>query len=216
MPPGRDDNDDATKRKERERINNQLILESVGKANRGGLNLQGKVRSRTAEIPSKSVDVVVSTGAIARTGSLSASVELVNEAYRVLRPGGLFVFCDADGRGDVLEAVTKVFPATITSNQSAGDKARDAASKKKTKSNDDDGKKKKRKSSKAEAMAGSSDVEDDDDDIDSSAQQATADSGNAVATIEPAPAKAVSRPGISYERLANLVDPYVTGIAVRP
>jgi len=219
MSSGSDD-DSASKRKEKERINNQLILESIGKANRGGLNLQGKVRSRTAEIPSKSVDVVVSTGAVARAGGLSAAVELVNEAYRVLRPGGLFVFCDADGRGDVIEAVTKVFPATITSSQSAGDKAK---KRKAAAGNDDDGgKKKKRKSSKAEAMAGSGSTggndtnsSNDDDNVDS-AEQAAGDSGSAEEAGESVPAAAVTRPGISYERLANLFDPYVTGIAVRP
>jgi SAM-dependent methyltransferase len=220
MSSGSDD-DSASKRKEKERINNQLILESIGKANRGGLNLQGKVRSRTAEIPSKSVDVVVSTGAVARAGGLSAAVELVNEAYRVLRPGGLFVFCDADGRGDVIEAVTKVFPATITSSQSAGDKAK---KRKAAAGNDDDGgKKKKRKSSKAEAMAGSGSTggndanasNDDDDNVDS-AEQGAGDSGSAEEAGESVPAAAVTRPGISYERLANLFDPYVTGIAVRP
>jgi len=220
MSSGSDD-DSASKRKEKEGINNQLILESIGKANRGGLNLQGKVRSRTAEIPSKSVDVVVSTGAVARAGGLSAAVELVNEAYRVLRPGGLFVFCDADGRGDVIEAVTKVFPATITSSQSAGDKAK---KRKAAAGNDDDGgKKKKRKSSKAEAMAGSGSTggndanasNDDDDNVDS-AEQGAGDSGSAEEAGESVPAAAVTRPGISYERLANLFDPYVTGIAVRP
>lgn len=37
-------NDDKKKRQEKERLNEQLILESIGKANRDGLGLSGKVR----------------------------------------------------------------------------------------------------------------------------------------------------------------------------
>lgn len=35
------------------RINEQLILECVGKANRNGLGLRGKVRTKTQEISAK-------------------------------------------------------------------------------------------------------------------------------------------------------------------
>jgi SAM-dependent methyltransferase len=104
---------DPKKEKEKVAINNQLILESIGKANRGGLGLTGKVRSRTQDIPSKSADCVLSVGAIRRADSgsvigVSSSTELVNEAFRILRPGGLFVFVEPDGGGKALDAIQNV------------------------------------------------------------------------------------------------------------
>ena len=46
----------------------------------GGLEISGKVRSKTQDIPSKSVDCVLSVGALGRSGA--ASTELVTEVYR--------------------------------------------------------------------------------------------------------------------------------------
>ena len=46
----------------------------------GGLEISGKVRSKTQDIPSKSVDCVLSVGALGRSGV--ASTELVTEVYR--------------------------------------------------------------------------------------------------------------------------------------
>lgn len=100
---------DAKKEKEKSAINNQLILESIGKANRGGLGLSGKVRSRTQDVPSKTADCVLSVGAISRAGD--SRVELVNEAFRILKPGGLLVFVEPDGGGRTLSAIQSVSTA---------------------------------------------------------------------------------------------------------
>ena len=67
----------------------------------------------------QSVDCVVSIGAISRATS---KVELVTEAYRMLRPGGLFVFVEPDGAGDTVQNILNVFPEKITSDSSAGAK----------------------------------------------------------------------------------------------
>jgi SAM-dependent methyltransferase len=194
--------------KERESINNQLILECIGKANRDGVNLQGKVRSRTQDIPSKTMDVVMSTGAIARSGS--GAVELVNEVYRMLRPGGLFVFCDSDGSSNVIEAIEKVFPATITSGQSAGEKSRKAKAMSKKMEESDQKRTKKRKATSAANMEATEAIE--------MGEEATNED---IVVDEEAPnveqsGAVQTRPGISYERISNLFDPYVTGICVRP
>ena len=203
------------KLRERESINNQLILECIGKANRDGVNLQGKVRSRTQDIPSKTMDVVLSTGAISRSGS--GAVELVNEVYRMLRPGGLFVFCDSEG-SSVMEAISKVFPATITSGQSAGDKSRKAASKKASAVEESaantTGQKKNKKKNKSTSSAGMDTGVAVAVDITTAAaeEEVTVDVDEAVQQ----PEAMQTRPGISYERISNLFDPYVTGICVRP
>jgi len=90
----------------------------------GGTNIQGKVRKKTQQIPSKSVDCVLSIGAVGRaTASQDAKVEVINEAYRMLRPGGLFVFVEPDNGNNFLDLMYKVFPKTIK-GVSAGDKAR--------------------------------------------------------------------------------------------
>ena len=191
------------KLKEKESINNQLILECIGKANRDGVNLQGKVRSRTQDVPSKTMDVVMSTGAIARSGS--AAVELVNEVYRMLRPGGLFVFCDSEG-SNVIEAIEKVFPATITSGQSAGDKSRKA---KKALAMEESGQKKNKKrkvSGNVIDVAVAIDKVEEANEDDAVDEEIVVEQSGNVQT----------RPGISYERISNLFDPYVTGICVRP
>ena len=105
------DETDEKKRIEKGKINEQLILESVGKANREGLQLQGKIRSKTQQIDPKSVDCVISAGAMSR--SAKPVEDVVNEAFRMLRPGGLFVFIEPDGgqnggRSQVISNVLKV------------------------------------------------------------------------------------------------------------
>ena len=59
-------------------------------------------------------------GAISRGQS---AVETITEAYRILRPGGLFVFIEPDGSGDMVDRILKVFPEKIISDVSAGAKA---------------------------------------------------------------------------------------------
>ena len=90
---------DPKKIKEKAGLNEQLILESVGKANGMGpegkyMGLKGKVRSGTNEIPSKSADVVLSSGAITRATSDRGLI--INEAARMLKAGGLFVFIEKE------------------------------------------------------------------------------------------------------------------------
>lgn len=120
MSPG----DNPDKAKEKSRINEQLILECIGKANREGLNLSGKVRTRSQEILSKSVDCVVTTGALSRA---RAPVELIQEAYRMLRPGGLLVFVEPDWGGQVVPNIAKIFPEQITGGLLAGQKPKAGA-----------------------------------------------------------------------------------------
>lgn len=118
MSPGLDVTEKADKVRQKNAINEQLIMESIGKANRGNLNLSGKVRVKTQDIPSKSVDCVLSVGAMDRTKG--KNIELVNEVYRMLRPGGLFVFCEPDGKQTVISDIMSIFPETIKGTASAG------------------------------------------------------------------------------------------------
>ena len=67
---------DEKKRIEKGKMNEQLILESVGKANREGLGLRGKIRSRTQEIQPRSADCVISAGAMGRSAFPVESVGL--------------------------------------------------------------------------------------------------------------------------------------------
>ncbi len=228
---------DPSKTAEREAINNQLILESIGKANRGGLRLQGKIRARTQDIPSKTIDVVLSTGAIARSNS--GAVELVNEAFRMLRPGGLFVFCEPDGGQSIISSVTKVFPETIsTSTPSAGEKGRKAAEATKRSASEEMNSTKSKAKGKKGSRSGNNNVsqfaaaevtpiEDstveggsgaavDGDEGGENKAQPQAEATEKVQQTETETQTPSSRPGISYERISNFVDPYVTGIAVRP
>lgn len=154
------------------------------------------------------MDVVMSTGAIARSGS--GAVELVNEVYRMLRPDGLFVFCDSEG-SNVIEAIEKVFPATITSGQSAGDKSRKAKISAKRMEESGQKKNKKRKVSGNDIDVA---VAIDTVDIVEEANEDDTAVDEEKAIEEPGNVQ--TRPGISYERISNLFDPYVTGICVRP
>jgi hypothetical protein len=111
---------DPKKIKEKAGLNEQLILESVGKANGMGpegkyMGLKGKVRSGTNEIPSKSADVVLSSGAITRATSDRGLI--INEAARMLKAGGLFVFIEKEDSG-VMPLVEKFFPQNVVAGRS--------------------------------------------------------------------------------------------------
>jgi hypothetical protein len=111
---------DPKKIKEKSSLNEQLILESVGKANGMGpdgrfMGLKGKVRSGTNEIPNKSADVVLSSGALTRATSDRGLI--VNEASRMLKAGGLFVFIEKEDSG-VIPLVEKFFPQNVMAGRS--------------------------------------------------------------------------------------------------
>ena len=206
------DESDENRREEKKKINEQLILESVGKANREGLSLRGKIRSQTQQISPKSVDCVISTGAMSR--SVRPVEDVINEAFRMLRPGGLFVFIEPDAGDQVVSNVLKVFPEKITSDTSAGAKAMRA--KKKLEKNEK-GRNISKRGGKRQSIT---------DEIDEmlSSSKSTIDEGNETQPDSSNEEQLVAeksdevkeRPGISYQRDQNLLDPFVTGIAVRP
>lgn len=137
LPPGCDytavmpiEEVDTEKKKQKSQLNEQLILESVGKANGMGpggrpMGLRGKVRMSTSEIPNRSADVVLSTGAVGRCATENRGMT-VNEAVRVLRPGGLFVFIERQDCG--IEAlVENFFPQDVSAGKVIGGSANTAA-----------------------------------------------------------------------------------------
>ena len=206
---------DEERRTEKKKINEQLILESIGKANREGLQLRGKIRSQTQQIDSKSVDCVISTGAMSR--SVRPTEDVVIEAFRMLRPGGLFVFVEPDASNQVISNVLKVFPEKITSATSAGAKA--AKAKRKLESKDKVkkmGKKTKKRQSitdEIDAILNSSKSMEDVERIES---EYDSNNKELIDTELVTSNEVIERPGISYQRDQNLLDPFVTGIAVRP
>lgn len=83
---------DPAKAKERARVNEQLLLECVGRANaQGGSGIRGRMRQRSQDVSPKSADCVLSVFAMARAsaGSSGSEFEVLSEAFRLLRPGGL-------------------------------------------------------------------------------------------------------------------------------
>lgn len=99
---------DEKKIKEKMRINEQLILECIGKANAAindkGKNIKGKIRTKTQDIPGRSVDCVISTGSLAKADNAQ---EILQEVHRMLKPAGLFVFVEPD-RNNVIDKMNKV------------------------------------------------------------------------------------------------------------
>ena len=69
------------------------------------MGLSGRIRFKTQEIPSKSVDCILSTGALSRA---KAPVEVIQEGYRMLRPGGIFIFVEPEGKNQTISQFTKV------------------------------------------------------------------------------------------------------------
>lgn len=240
MSPG----DDPEKQKDKNQLNERLILECIGNANRGGMELSGKVRMRTQEVASRTVDCVISTGALARSPN---SVETVLEVYRMLRPGGLFVFIEPDGGDSVVSTIGKEFPARIVGTASAGEKQRKVqAAREAEEAEGPKGKKKAKKSKKAkkgmesavkvdvlhsrnEATGDGAAALETQQVVDSIADTSSAtessglaeqdtEKGAPVAEEEAGSAKRAQegRPGITYERIRMGFDMYTVGIAVRP
>jgi len=195
---------DPKKIKDKSSINEQLILESIGKANVGGLKLSGKLRQKTQDISSKTCDVVISVGALSRS---SNSYETLMEVNRILRPGGLFVFVEpaSSSNGETIKTIESIFPKEIISTDSAGAKLEKAKAKdiKKDKSKK---KSKKSKNNDVETFAIDDDDANDDDDINSN------DNNKDDEVIS----KPIVRPGLTYEVLQNIIDPYITGIGIKP
>eukprot|EP00607_Mallomonas_marina_P007279 CAMPEP_0182419156 /NCGR_PEP_ID=MMETSP1167-20130531/3554_1 /TAXON_ID=2988 /ORGANISM="Mallomonas Sp, Strain CCMP3275" /LENGTH=243 /DNA_ID=CAMNT_0024593811 /DNA_START=387 /DNA_END=1118 /DNA_ORIENTATION=+ len=209
MSPG----DDPSKEKEKMRVNEQLILECIGKANVEGLGLSGRVRTRSQEIPAKSVDCVITTGSLVRS---AAPVELVQEGYRLLRPGGLLVFVEPDSREDIVEIVAKVFPERIQGGVLAGEKNK--AAEREEKSMKKEKRRRKKKKDSVQQMSyqsvSSTTSTAESDLVDVERKQIEDSAGGE--TVESESSETKERPGIIFERERNWLDPYVAGIAVRP
>ena len=130
---------------------------------------------------------------------------------------GLFVFVEPDASDRVISNVLKVFPEKIISDTSAGVKATKV--KKKTDTND-----KSKKKDKANRKKKS--ITDEIDEIINSPKSKghedmnepvkDRDNNDLIGTEIEKSRELKERPGISYQRDQNLLDPFVTGIAVRP
>jgi SAM-dependent methyltransferase len=186
---------DANKLKEKNKMTEQLILESIGKANgMGGINygLRGKLRQKSIDIPNRSVDCVISTGAITRA---TDKIGMLQEIARILKPGGLLLFVEND-KDQIIQTMQRIFPEEIIQKQVT--EIDEIAPRKKSK----------RKNST------------DNSDIEASSMTIASDSAESTAVVDGADNKKkitkVSKPGMRFERLDNLFDPYVTGIAVCP
>jgi hypothetical protein len=152
-----------------------------------------------SEIPGRSVNVVVSIGALNRAGTRDRQLELLNDAYRVLKPGGLFVFMEPDGDGQKIPAITTVFPKDIIKKAEAGEEEAGGEQQKKR------GKRKKAsKAPQEDPYAYETPPPMDGTSLTESLEEKEEDRA------------AVVLPGVTFERLQNFADPYITGIAVRP
>jgi SAM-dependent methyltransferase len=228
------------KEEEKLRLDNQLVLESIGKANRGGLGLSGKVRRKTQDLGPKCMDCVISTGSLNSLTRIQR-LEKFNEIYRILRPGGLFVFVEPDGDGNFYEQLTEIFPEQISlDTASAGEKLYRAQQKRELKEKGNAGKPSKKKGKKArvaqeEAEMPAATTEESRKDMDSSTSMNIVEGvGGHLEEFESQEVRGEelppgglgsenkdtraveSRPGITYQRMQNIAFPYITGIAVRP
>lgn len=223
LPPGCDytaimpvGESDMKKKKDKAALNEQLILESVGKANGmgpGGRNmgLRGKVRMTTSEIPNKSADVVLSSGAIGRTSPEKRGIT-VNEAVRILRPGGLFVFIEKED-SETEALVDKFFPQDVTAGKVVGGGEREG----------DVGKKKnqkklgRRKRNRLEREAGQpgGDIPRDEEKEEEGKILEASDSSTQVEHDATAPREPKRAQAIFKQRINLLVTSYVVGIATK-
>ena len=71
---------DIKKYNEKLNINEQLILECIGKVNRNDLNIIGRVRTSTNQVLPQSVDCIISINSLKRSGAFP--LNLIQEAYR--------------------------------------------------------------------------------------------------------------------------------------
>lgn len=230
LPPGCDytaimavEEMDMKKKKDKAALNEQLILESVGKANGMGpggraMGLRGKVRTTTSEIPNKSADVVLSSGAIGRVSADKRGLT-VNEALRILRPGGLFVFIEKEDTG-VEALVDKFFPQDVIAGKVAGGNKRgDGSGKKKKKLG-----RRKRIQQQAEVVrGGEKEVEDEGMDergeveieIEGEAGAEAVEEGAVEVEVVSSSSEPKKAQAIFKQRINLLVTSYVVGIATK-
>jgi SAM-dependent methyltransferase len=194
--------------KEKAAINEQLILESVGKANgvlassTTGGGIRGKLRTKTQDVKPKSQDVVLSVGAIGRRSGSSEQALAVNEAFRMLKPGGLFVFLEPGGE-EVLELISKFFPLEIEEPVSGPDAGAAEGA----------GQRRKGKAAVTTAAAAAAAA------AASEAQSLEANSPAAAAAAAESPGVprlTRKRPGIVAAPISVPLRKFVSGIAVRP
>lgn len=191
---------DANKLKEKSKMNEQLILESIGKANgMGGSNygLRGKLRQKSIDIPNRSVDCVISTGAITRA---TDKIGLLQEIARILKPGGLLLFVEND-KDQIIATMQKIFPEEIIQKQLVDNEV--IAPKKKSK---------RRNTESNSDNSSSSNSSDDMSPVTAALETSVSIDG----TDNKKKVTKISKPGMRFERLDNIFDPYVTGIAVCP
>lgn len=190
-------------------------------------------------MPSRSADCVLSVSGLSRAGD--AAPETLQEVFRILRPGGLFVFVEPEKVGAQGQAVTdlikRVFPEEIKVQQSPPSVTGDSSSGSGASLNDDEEfirSRGKRGASKAKAARGGSsavkekvslqtttDSASDSDGSNGSqgdtsiANEAQKPSQDGVFRVSPAAGNSL-KPGLVFETHNNLVNTYVSGIAVRP
>ena len=193
---------DPKKIKDKLAINEQLILESIGKANIGGLKLSGKIRQKTQDIATKTIDTVISVGALSRSNN---AYETLMEINRILRPGGLFVFVEPanTNNGETIKTIESIFPKEIISIESAGTKIEKAKAKEAKKS-------KNNKKIPKNDLETFSNIDDENKVEEVEVNTINQNDNNDVNT------KPIVRPGLTYELLQNVIDPYVTGIGIKP
>eukprot|EP01039_Chlorochromonas_danica_P001914 gene1914-2092_t len=212
---------DAKRSKERQAFNEKMVLESVAKANAIGLSLTGKVRTALTDLPAKSVDCVVSVGALDRRARDSEQAKnlLVNEVYRVLRPGGLFVFYEPVRQSSVSlkDIVLRFFPAEIRGGMSAAKRLKQSKAISKNKSSEKEGKKRRslreQIRSEEEALQSASSTFAAPALVDEAVQEEGVDKE----VVQSESNEPVVRPGLSYEEMSVL--PWLkvaTGIAIKP
>lgn len=194
------DETDEKKRRDKLTLNEQLILECVGKANINSMNLRGRVRGRSQEIPSKSMDCVISTGGLARS---TEKGELLNEVYRMLRPGGVFVFVEPESK-ETISLLEQTFPREIVPTTSSKDSK--VGGKLESKLKNKKYKKKQTLEMELNEMSEGSNVSEVEETPTTSDIADTADASSSGAL-----------PGLTFDVISNFgIENFISGIAVRP
>lgn len=104
------------KREEAIKLQEKLIFESIGRANAilqtdNKPIIKGKIRTSSEQLTSGSFDCVISINGVQRSSMLPQAY--FKEAYRLLRPGGLFVFVENDRTNNIISLMKQIFPEVI-------------------------------------------------------------------------------------------------------